>query len=152
ELAAFAGALFELQCAKKGDHEARANMLDTADRLLQFWRDHTGDRFATSHPALQQLWPDASAMLVAFDAQQLGRTLNACWKLRGDAAQLQKALLKLETSLDRRVEFAACLYHLELARLGVDGSRAEFARRIHLVHQAYRDAGVAAELVGGDQG
>jgi hypothetical protein len=42
---------------------------------------------------------------------------------------LAEAIGQLSPAGNRRVEFAACLYHLELARLGVASSRAEFARR-----------------------
>jgi hypothetical protein len=152
ELASFAAALFELECAKKGDPDARANMLVTADQLLQFWRDKSGDSLATAHPTLSQLWTDASALLISFEKKRLERALTACWEGRTDAALLQQALRDLTPQGDRRVEFATCLYHLELARLFVDASRGEFARRIALVHEAYHDAQVAKELVGGDAG
>lgn len=152
ELAKFAGALFELECAKQGDADARANMLDTADQLLTFWRDKSGDQLAAAHPTLSQLWTDASQLLISFERKRVERALKACFEARGDAALLQAAMLNLTPAGDRRVEFATCLYHLELARLFVDSSRAEFARRIALVHEAYNDSAVAAALVGGDEG
>ncbi|MBL8957067.1 MAG: hypothetical protein JNK82_40210 [Myxococcaceae bacterium] len=152
ELATFAAALFELECAKKGDPDARANMLVTADQLLQFWRDRSGDQLAAAHPTLSQLWTDASALLISFEGKRIDRALKACFEARQDAALLQAAMLHLTPAGDRRVEFATCLYHLELARLFVDTSRAEFARRIALVHEAYNDRDVAAELVGKDEG
>jgi hypothetical protein len=152
ELATFAAALFELECAKKGDPDARANMLDTADQLLQFWRDRSGDLLAAAHPTLSQLWTDASAMLISFEQKRVDRALKACFEARSDAALLQQALTALTPPGDRRVEFATCLYHLELARLFVDSSRAEFARRIALINEAYNDRAVATELIGGDEG
>ncbi len=152
ELATFAAALFELECAKQGDPDARANMLDTADSLLQFWRDRSGDQLAAAHPTLSQLWTDASALLISFEHKRIDRALKACFDARGEAGLLQAAMLNLTPAGDRRVEFATCLYHLELARLLVDTSRGEFARRITLVHEAYNDRDVAAELIGADEG
>ncbi|MBK7862243.1 MAG: hypothetical protein IPJ65_27275 [Archangiaceae bacterium] len=152
ELASFAAALFELECAKKGDPDARANMLDTADSLLQFWRDKSGDQLAAAHPTLSQLWIDASKMLVSFEQKRLERALAKCFESRADAPLLQEALKDLTPAGDRRVELATCLYHLELARLFVDSSRVEFARRIALVQEAYLDPAVATELIGGDPG
>src|SRR5262249_33232684 len=80
------------------------------------------------------------------------RALAACFEARTDATLLQRAMLDLTPAGDRRVEFATCLYHLELARLFVDTSRVEFARRIALVHEAYNHPELASELVGGDPG
>src|SRR5437016_3681064 len=88
ELATFAAALFELECAKRGDPDARANMLDTADQLLQFWRAKSGDLLAAAHPTLSQLWVDASQMLISFEKKRLDRALSACWEARGDATLL----------------------------------------------------------------
>src|SRR3954471_15446193 len=85
ELAAFAAALFELECAKKGDPTARANMLATADQLLQFWRDKSGDELAAAHPTLSQLWVGASQMLISFEQKRLERALAACFEARRDA-------------------------------------------------------------------
>jgi hypothetical protein len=152
ELAKFSAALFELECAKRGDPDARSNMLDTADRLLTFWRDKSGDLLAAAHPTLSQLWSDASALLISFEKKRVNRALSACWEARTDAALLERALQDLTPAGDRRVEFATCLYHLELARLFVDSSRAEFAKRIRLVHEAYGDRSVADQLVGDDPG
>jgi hypothetical protein len=152
ELATFAAALFELECAKRGDPDARSNMLDTADRLLTFWRDKSGDLLAAAHPTLSQLWTDASALLISFEKKRMGRALTACFEARGDAALLERALQDLTPAGDRRVEFATCLYHLELARLFVDSSRVEFAKRIRLVREAYLDRSIADQLVGDDPG
>lgn len=152
ELATFAACLFELECAKKGDADGRANMLDTADQLLTFWRDRSGDLLAAAHPTLSQLWSDASAMLVAFEKKRIDRALTACWEARADATLLQQVIVDLTPVGDRRVEFATCLYHLELARLFVDSSRAEFASRIQIVNEAYADPSIAQQLVGDDAG
>lgn len=150
--AQFATALFDLERARRGDPDARTQLLEVADSLLVFWRDRTGDALADSHPALGPLWAHASALLVSFEVKRFKRALDACWEARGDAATLQVAIEGLQPAGNRRVEFAACLYHLELARLFVDSSRAQFAKRASLVHEAYLSSDAAAELVGDDPG
>jgi hypothetical protein len=152
ETALFAAALFDLERARRGDTEARTQLLEVADSLLVFWRDRSGDGLADSHPALGPLWATASALLISFEVKRFTRALDACWEARGDAATLQVAIQGLQPPGNRRVEFAACLYHLELARLFVDSSRGEFARRAGLIHEAYHSKEVADELVGEDPG
>jgi hypothetical protein len=152
QTAQFATALFDLERARRGDPDARLQLLEVADQLLVFWRERTGDALADSHPALAPLWAHASALLVGFEVKRFKRALDACWEARTDAARLQVAIEGLLPVGNRRVEFAACLYHLELARLFVDTSRAEFARRAGLVHEAYHSKETADELVGDDPG
>ena len=152
ETALFAAALFDLERARRGDAEARTQLLEVADSLLVYWREHTGDGLADSHPALGPLWASASALLVSFEVKRFKRALDGCWEARSDAALLQVAIAGLLPAGNRRVEFAACLYHLELARLFVDTTRGEFARRAGLVHEAYHSKEVAEELVGEDPG
>jgi hypothetical protein len=152
EVAVFATALFDLERARLGDGEARAQLLEVADSLLVFWRERTGDALADSHPALSPLWTLASELLASFEVKRFQRALDACWESRLDAARLQVAIEGLLPAGNRRVEFAACLYHLELARLFVDSSRAQFARRAGLVQEAYLSKEVAEELVGEDKG
>ncbi len=152
QTAQFATALFDLERARRGDPDARLQLLEVADALLVFWRDRSGDAIAQSHPALGPLWAQASALLIGFEVKRFKRALDACWEARSDAALLQVAIEGLQPSGNRRVEFAACLYHLELARLFVDASRGEFARRASLVHEAYNSKETADELVGDDPG
>ncbi len=152
QTALFATALFDLERARRGDPDARTQLLEVADSLLVFWRERTGDALADSHPALGPLWANASALLVSFEVKRFKRALDACWEARGDAALLQLAIDGLLPVGNRRVEFAACLYHLELARLFVDSSRAEFAQRAGLVHEAYHSKETADELVADDPG
>lgn|GEM_PF-2185172 len=152
ETAQFATALFDLERARRGDPDARLQLLEVADQLLVFWRERTGDALADSHPALGPLWAHASALLVSFEMKRFKKALDACWEARTDAALLQVTIEGLVPAGNRRVEFAACLYHLELARLFVDASRAEFARRANLVHEAYHSKETADELVGDDPG
>lgn len=150
--AAFAAALFELDRARKGAPDARAAMLDVADSLLAFWKDKSGPELAQSHPALEELWAQAEKLLSGFERKRLQPLLDACWVARADAGRLAQAVAELGSDDDRRTEFARCLYHLELARQLVDGSRQEFARRAALLQEAYLDHAVAEELVGGDPG
>jgi hypothetical protein len=150
--AKFATALFDLDRARRGDAEARATMLEVADALLIYWREGTGEQLAQVNPVLEDLWAAASSLLISFELKRFERALKDCWNARGDAATLAVALEALLPEGNRRVEFARCLYHLELARLFVDSSRAEFARRVSLLSEAYKDEAVAAQLVGTDPG
>ncbi len=152
QTAEFATALFDLERVQRGDPEARQQLIEVADALLVFWRERSGDALADSHPVLGPLWARASKMLILFEIKQFKRALDVCWEAKSDAAQLQTAIAALLPAGNRRVEFAACLYHLELARLFVHTSRAEFARRASLVHEAYHSKETAEELVGDDLG
>ena len=152
EAALFAAALFDLERARRGDAEARTQLLEVADSLLVFWRDRSGDSLANLHPALGPLWASASELLASFEVKRFKRALDACWEARADVEALQEAIKGLLPPTNRRVEFAACLYHLELARLQVATSRGEFARRAGLVHEAYHSKEIAEELVGEDPG
>jgi hypothetical protein len=150
--ARFATSLFDLERARHGDAEARESLSDVADALLVFWREGTGNEFASLHPALEASWTRASALLASFDAQRFEAALNQCWVTRKDATELLTAIDALQPEGERRVEFARCLYHLELARMMVDSSRVEFARRAGLLAEAWQDAEVARTLVGDDAG
>ena len=147
-----ATSLIDLERARRGVQEARAAVAEIAESLLVFWRDGSGLDLARAHPLLESLWEQASSLLSGFEAQRFKRGLAACWEARTDAGHLTLAIEELVPEGDRRVEFARCLYHLELARLLVDSSRAEFARRAGLLAEAYQDPAVATELVGGDPG
>ncbi len=148
----FAVALFELERARRGDPEARESIQTVAQLLLAFWQDKRGDSLASQHPALELLWADATALLISFEVRRFSRALTQCWESREDAEALSAAIAELKPDDNRRVEFARCLYHLELARLGRPQSRAEFARRAGLLQEAYLDERVARELVGDDSG
>ncbi len=152
EPASFATALFELERARRGDPEARQALSTIAEHLLGFWQDRRGDSLASQHPALELLWADASALLISFEVKRFARALESCWEARGDAERLALAIDALLPEGNRRVEFARCLYHLELARLGRAQSRAEFARRAVLIQEAYGEPRVAQELIGEDSG
>lgn len=150
--AQFATALFDLDRARRGAADARLTMLLVADALLAFWREGTGEALATQHPVLQRLWHEASELLKTFEDKRLERLLQACWDARADATALLEAVAELQPDGVRRVEFARCLYHLELARLSVAESRAEFSARVGLLTEAYQDEAVARELIGDDAG
>lgn len=148
----FARALFQLELARKGDPEARSAMAAVADALLVFWRDGSGDSLAHLHPSLLPLWTGAASMLISFEMKRFEQALHDCWHHRGDPVRLKVAMAGLSPDGNERVEFARCLYHLELARLGVEASRGEFAQRVGLLAEAYQKADVAEDLVGGDEG
>jgi hypothetical protein len=148
----FASALFELELARQGDVQSRLNITALAEVLLVFWSNGSGDELARLHPALEAQWAAVAPMLVQFEMRRLEMALGKCWKHRGDPGQLAVDLEALQPPGNRRVEFARCLYHLELARQGVQSSRAEFARRAGLLAEAYQDASFAKDLVGADAG
>lgn len=148
----FASALFELELARQGDVQSRQNITALAEVLLVFWSNGSGDELARLHPALEAQWAAVAPMLVQFEVRRLETALGKCWKHRGDPGQLALDLEALQPPGNRRVEFARCLYHLELARQGVQSSRAEFAQRAGLLTEAYQDASFAKDLVGADAG
>ena len=150
--AQLAAALFDLERARQGDAEARGAMLELADQLLVFWRAGNGLELARAHPALEDLWETAAALLASFEAKRFSNALKACWDARREPVLLQVAIRDLQPEGNRRVEFARCLYHLELARQFVDSSRVEFAKRAGLLSDAYQSQEVADLLVGDDAG
>ncbi len=150
--ARFAAALFDLELARRGDVENRAKLSVLADELMAFWRDGRGDELAWRYPVLAPLWAGTASMLVRFERQRFELGLALCWKVRGDSEQLLSAIDTLEPRGQRHVEFARCLYHLELSRRGVEQSREEFASRVQLVADAYHDVTLANDLIGADAG
>lgn len=151
-LAHFVAALFELELARQGDPESRGHLSQLAEVLLVFWRDGSGDDISRRHPSLQSLWLSVAPMLVQFEMRRFDTALVTCWKLRDDTRALQRAIHDLEPVGNKRVEFARCVYHLELVRKGVEASRTEFAKRAGLLAEAYQDPSFADELVGHDAG
>lgn len=151
-IAHFATALFELELARQGDVESRTNLSHLADMLLLFWRDGSGDSLARVHPALDSLWQSVAPMLVQFELKRFELDLAVCWKLRDKQHELLAAVENLGPDGHKRVEFARCLYHLELARQGLESSRAQFARRAQLLADAYQDTAYANDLIGHDPG
>ncbi len=151
-LAHFVAALFELELARQGDPESRGHLSQLAEVLLVFWRDGSGDDISRRHPALHSLWLSVAPMLVQFEMRRFDAALVSCWKLRDDTRALERAVHELEPAGNRRVEFARCVYHLELVRKGVEASRTEFAKRAGLLAEAYQDPSFANDLVGHDAG
>lgn len=151
-MAHFASALFELELARQGDAESRSHLSHLAEMLMIFWRDGSGDELSRLHPALQTLWLSVAPMLVQFELRRFDTALVNCWKVKDDPRALSRAIEALEPDGNRRVEFARCVYHLELARQGVDSSRSQFARRAGLLAEAYQDPSFAKDLVGHDAG
>src|SRR4029077_12318018 len=87
----FAVPLFELERARRGDPEARQAIGTVAASLLTFWQDKRGDEIATTHPALELLWADASALMVSFEVKRFDQVLLLCWEARADAEKLLEA-------------------------------------------------------------
>lgn len=150
--AEFAAALFDLEFARRGDAGAKANLPHTADTLLTIWRDKQVGPLIDQNPTLRLLWDEASALLAQFEASLFAQALARCYSSRTDAAALAAQMESLGPKGNRRVEFALCLYHLELARLGVRESRVAFATRVELIREAYLSKDVASQLVGEDEG
>lgn len=150
--AQFATALFDLDRARRGDPQARSELIDVADRLLVFWHEGSGVDFARMHPELEDLWESATSLLISFEQKRFKKALNECWEHRANTTLLQDSIEGLQPVGNRRVEFARCLYHLELARQFVNSSRGEFARRAGLLSEAYQSEEVASELIGDDPG
>lgn len=151
-VAHFASALFELELAREGDADSRKHLSHLAEVLLVFWRDGSGDALARLHPAMQSLWLSVAPMLVQFESRQFDQALTKCWKHRAEPNLLLVHIDALQPAGNKRVEFARCIYHLELARQGVDSSRVEFAKRAGLLAEAYQDGDVANDLIAHDAG
>ncbi len=150
--ARFGATLFDLTLAKSGDEVARLRMKSIAAQLLRFWSDGTGQAMSKAHPVLAPLWNQASGLLISFELAQLREALHTCFEVRHDAAALQEAMRGLKPEGHRRVEFALCIYSLELARMSVDGARAAFSKRAGLLAEAYQSEEVADELIGHNAG
>ncbi len=150
--ARFATALFDLELARRGDAESRQHLADRAQALLEFWRDGSGDALALRYRVLEPLWTRVAPLLVQFERRRFELGLSLCWKVRAEPEPLHQAVEALEPRGQRHVEFARCLYHLELARAGRAGSREAFAARAHLLADAWRDEALATALIGPDAG
>ncbi len=150
--ARFAATLFDLEMARRGDELAKTRMKSIANQLLRFWSDGTGQQLSKENPLLAPLWSKASGLMISFELNQFREVLADCWAAREDAASLEAAVERLKPEGHRRVEFARCLYSLELARLGVDNARAAFSRRAGLLAEAYQSADIADELIGHNEG
>lgn len=150
--AEFAAALFDLELARAGDAQAKAHLATTAQTLLAVWRNKQVTELIGENATLLALWDEASALLAQFEVSLFSNALTRCYPARGDAAKLAEEMQRLRPVGNRRVEFALCLYHLELARLGIRESRAEFAARVELIREAYLSKEVATQLVGEDEG
>jgi hypothetical protein len=150
--ARLAVALFDLELARLGDEQARRHLPNTSDDLLVFWRAEESSELASIHPRLSQLWSNAAEMLKNFDKLRFRGALAACFESRANATDLMDAIELLEPAGNPRVEFARCLYHLELVRLQVDSSRSQFAQRAGVLLEAFKDPSIADSHIGDDKG
>jgi hypothetical protein len=150
--ARLAESLFQLELARLGDDEARRLLPKISDELLLFWKNPESTAAANVHPALARLWASAADMLRSFERARFRGALAACFAARHDPTELSDVIELLEPASDTRVEFARCLYYLELARQHVDSSRAQFAKRAGLLLEAFKVPALAELLVGDDEG
>ena len=152
DLPELAAALFDMELARLGDFDAKSSMATTAATLRAHWEKPETDALIQGHASLIELWTKACVLLRAFTEQTLAPALELCFSSRSNRPALEAAMAALVPPGYDRVEFALCLYHLELARLGADDSRREFAGRVGLLRKAYFDADLAKRLVGEDAG
>ncbi|MBS2031100.1 MAG: hypothetical protein JST54_24575 [Deltaproteobacteria bacterium] len=83
----------------------------------------------------------------------LDGAVDACFAARGTITALgmaMDALFALPRS--ERVDFAVCLFELELVRMGVEDAKGQFAARTELLLSAYRDRLLAQRLIGSSAG
>ena len=147
-----AAALLSFELAIRGDPIAKSNLALTIEQLLRFRNDDHVMAQVKGRAALFNIWDRAESLILSFRRKRLSEKLNACWQSKSDQTLLQQAIDDLQPAGERRVEFAKCLYHLELARMGVKASRVEFARRAELIRDAYLHAEIANALVYDDRG
>jgi len=79
--------------------------------------------------------------------------VDACFAARGTTnalAMAMEALFALPQS--ERVDFAVCLFELELVRMGDEEAKGQFAARTQLLLSAYRDQLLAQRLIGQSNG
>ncbi len=152
EEAQLACSLLKLQLARLGDEVERTRLQSTAARLLEWYRSGEGARLSQATPELAALWVEAAATLASFEARRFSLALKDCWAARDDLAALEMAIGGLSPDGDARVEFARCLFHLRLAKLGRAASRAEFASRTAVLTRAWTNPEQLAAWLGPDEG
>jgi len=152
ERAQLAVALLELEHARRGFAESKARIPEIADLLLRTWRQGKPTALLQGDPTLLKLWDEAVVLLKLFEAKRLSKQLNDCWDAREDAPRLKAAVAALSPPGHRRVEFAICLYSLQLLRLGVKEAQSEFHSRVLLLKEAFFSPSLASQLQGSNIG
>jgi hypothetical protein len=152
ERAQLAVALLELEHARRGSMESKARIPEVAHLLLHTWRNGKPADLLKGDPTLTKLWEEAVVLLRLFEAKRLSKQLNDCWDARDDAPRLKAAVAALSPPGHRRVEFAICLYSLQLVRLGVEEAKRAFHRRVLLLKEAFFSPALASQLQGSNIG
>ncbi|MCL2179453.1 MAG: hypothetical protein FWC28_00275 [Proteobacteria bacterium] len=145
-------ALLELEHARRGSMESKAKIPQIAELLLRAWRNGKPAALLKEDPTLLKLWDEAVVLLKLFEAKRLSKQLNDCWDAREDAPRLKAAVTALSPPGHRRVEFAICLYSLQLVRLGIQEAECEFHRRVLLLKEAFFSPALASQLQGSNIG
>ena len=152
ERAQLAVALLDLAHARRGSLESKAKIPEVARLLLHTWRKGKPAALLKGDPTLTKLWEEAVVLLRLFEAKRLSKQLNDCWDARGDAPRLKAAVAALSPPGHRRVEFAVCLYSLQLLRLGVKEAQSDFLQRVLLLKEAFFLPALALQLQGSNLG
>ncbi|MCL2626771.1 MAG: hypothetical protein FWD46_08165 [Cystobacterineae bacterium] len=152
ERAQLAVALLELEHARRGSAESKAKIPEIAKLLLRAWRNEKPIALLKGDPTLLKLWDEAVVLLKLFESKRLSKQLNDCWDAREDAPRLKAAVAALSPPGHRRVEFAICLYSLQLVRLGIQEAQKEFHRRVLLLKEAFFSPALASQLQGSNIG
>ena len=145
-------ALLDLEHARRGSMESKARIPEAAKLLLHTWRKGKPNALLRGDPTLTKLWEEAVVLLRLFEAKRLSKQLNDCWDARADLPRLKAAVAALSPPGHRRVEFATCLYSLQLVRLGVKEAQSEFQRRVLLLKEAFFSPALASQLQGSNIG
>ena len=152
ERAQWAAALLDLAHARRGCAQAKARIPEIARLLLHTWRKGKPAALLHGDLTLTKLWEEALVLLKLFEAKRLSKQLNDCWDARADAPRLKAAVAALSPPGHRRVEFATCLYSLQLFHLGVKEAQSEFHQRVLLLKEAFFSPALASQLQGSDAG
>jgi len=150
--AQLAAALLDLEHARRGSLASKARIPEVAKLLLHIWRNGKPTALLGGDLTLTKLWEEAVVLLRLFESKRLSKQLNDCWDARKDAPRLKAAVAALSPPGHRRVEFAICLYSLQLARLGVKEAQGEFRQRVLLLKEAFFSPALASQLQGSNLG
>jgi hypothetical protein len=150
--AQLAAALLDLEHVRRGSIESKAYIPEAAKLLLYTWRNEKPAALLKGDPTLTKLWEEAIVLLRLFEAKRLSKQLNDCWDAREDVPRLKAAVAALSPPGHRRVEFAVCLYSLQLARLGVKEAEGVFRQRVLLLKEAFFSPALASQLQGSNIG
>jgi hypothetical protein len=150
--AQLAAALLDLEHARRGSVESKAYIPEAAKLLLHTWRNEKPATLLRGDLTLTKLLEESIVLLRLFEAKRLSKQLNDCWDAREDVPRLKAAVSALSPPGHRRVEFAVCLYSLQLVRLGVKEAEGAFHQRVLLLKEAFFSPALASQLQGSNIG